>query len=79
MPLSPVEHHELRKLRREPRGHGEAAAGDAVAFEAETVSPKYGKLQWKGVVRGDKLDATATSLREGKAPIENWVVAGAPR
>ena len=56
-----------------------SAAGDAVAFEAETVSPKYGKLQWKGVVRGDKLDATATSLREGKAPIENWVVAGAPR
>ena len=56
-----------------------SAAGDAVAFEAETVSPKYGKLQWKGVVRGDKLDATATSLREGKAPIENWVVAGAAR
>ena len=56
-----------------------SAAGDAVAFEAETVSPKYGKLQWKGVVRGDKLDATATSLREGKPPIENWVVAGAAR
>lgn len=56
-----------------------SAVGDAVAFEAETVSPKYGKLQWKGVVRGDKLDATAISLREGKAPIENWVVAGAPR
>ncbi len=56
-----------------------SVAGDAVGFEAETVSPKYGKLQWKGVVRGDKLDATATSLREGKAPVENWVVAGAPR
>jgi hypothetical protein len=55
------------------------AAGDAVAFEAETVSTKYGKLQWRGTVRGDKLDATATSLREGKAPVENWVVAGAPR
>ena len=56
-----------------------SAAGDAIAFEAETVSPKYGKLQWRGTVRGDKLDATATALREGKAPVENWVVAGAPR
>ena len=56
-----------------------SAAGDAVAFQAETVSPKYGKLNWRGVVRGDKLDATATSLREGKPPVENWVVAGAPR
>ena len=56
-----------------------SAAGDAIAFEAETNSPKYGKLRWRGVVRGDKLDATATSLREGKPPVENWVVAGAPR
>ncbi len=56
-----------------------SAAGDAIAFEAETDSPKYGKLRWKGVVRGDKLDATATSLREGKPPVENWVVAGAAK
>jgi hypothetical protein len=51
--------------------------GDAIAFETETESPKYGKLLWRGVVRGDKLDATATMQREGKTPIENWVVAGA--
>lgn len=56
-----------------------SAVGDAIAFEAETTSPKYGKLRWKGVVRGDKLDATATMLRDGKPPIENWIVAGAPR
>lgn len=56
-----------------------SAAGDAIAFEAETTSAKYGKLRWKGVVRGDKLDATATSLREGKPPVENWVVAGAAK
>ena len=56
-----------------------SAAGDAIAFEAETNSPKYGKLRWRGVVRGDKLDATATMLREGKPPVEHWVVAGAPR
>lgn len=53
--------------------------GDSVAFEAETESSKYGKLQWKGLVRGDRLDATATMLRSGKAPVENWVVAAAPR
>lgn len=55
------------------------AQGDAIAFEAETESPRYGKLQWKGLVRGDKLDATAMSLQGGKAPVENWVVAATPR
>jgi len=53
--------------------------GDAIAFEAETESAKYGKLIWKGVVRGDKLDATATMVRNGKPPVENWVVAGAAK
>lgn len=55
------------------------AQGDAIAFEAETESPKYGKLVWKGTVRGDKLDATATAVRDGKPPIENWVVGGAKK
>jgi hypothetical protein len=50
--------------------------GDAVHFEAETESPRYGKLLWKGIVRDGKLDATALSIRQGKAPVENWVVAG---
>src|SRR5438477_4821370 len=44
-------------------GYGDAAyktttAGDTVRFEAETASPKYGKLFWSGEVRGGKLDAT---------------------
>ena len=65
-------------------GYGDAAyrataQGDGVAFEAETLSPKYGRLQWKGTVRGNKLDATALMLQEGKAPLEHWVVAAAPR
>jgi hypothetical protein len=51
------------------------AAGDTVQFEAETESPKYGRLVWKGIVRGNKLDATATMVRAGKSPVENWVVA----
>jgi len=51
-------------------------AGDAIAFEAETESPKYGKLLWKGVVRGSKLDGTLTMIRNGRAAGEKWVVAG---
>jgi hypothetical protein len=49
--------------------------GDAVVFEAETQSAKYGRLTWKGVIRDGKLDATAVMLRQGKPPVENWVVA----
>jgi len=54
-------------------------AGDAIAFEAETESPKYGKLIWRGVVRGDYLNATATMVRDGQTPLEHWVVAAMPR
>ena len=51
------------------------AAGDATRFEAETESPKYGRLVWSGVIRGGKLDATAVMVRDGKSNVENWVVA----
>jgi hypothetical protein len=50
-------------------------AADGARFEAETQSPKYGKLLWSGHVRGGKLDATVMMERAGKSPIENWVVA----
>jgi hypothetical protein len=53
-----------------------AASGDGLGFEAETESPKYGKLLWKGVVRGGKLDGTLTMLRDGQVAGEKWVVAG---
>lgn len=61
-------------------GYSDAAyktstVGDATVFEAETESARYGKLVWKGTVRGDKLDATVMAIRSGKAPVENWVVA----
>ena len=52
-----------------------AAAGDSMRFEAETQSAKYGRLLWSGVVRGGKLDASATMVRDGKSNVENWVVA----
>jgi hypothetical protein len=53
-----------------------SATGDTIAFEAETESPKYGKLLWKGFVRGRKLDGTLTMVRNGKPAGEKWVVAG---
>jgi hypothetical protein len=61
-------------------GYSDAAykaepAGDAMRFEAETQSAKYGKLVWNGTIRGNKLDATVMMVRDGKAPVENWVVA----
>lgn len=50
--------------------------GNATRFEAETSSAKYGTLRWAGYVRGDRLDATVTELRDGKSPAEHWVAAG---
>lgn len=62
-------------------GYGEGTytavnEGDAIRFETETESPKYGKLRWSGIIRGQKLDATVMMMQPGKAPVENWVVAG---
>jgi hypothetical protein len=53
-----------------------SAAGDAVSFEAETESPKYGKLLWRGTVRGRRLDGTLIILRDGKPVGEKWILAG---
>ena len=51
-------------------------SGETVAFEVETESPKYGKLLWKGVVRGPRLDATLTMVRDGRVIGEKWILAG---
>jgi hypothetical protein len=53
-----------------------SAAGDEITFEAQTESPKYGKLLWRGVVRGRRLDGTLTMVRDGKMLGEKWVLAG---
>ena len=53
-----------------------AAAQDGLAFEAETESPQYGKLVWRGVVRGQRLDGTLTMMKDGKPAAEKWVLAG---
>jgi hypothetical protein len=62
-------------------GYGDGAytatrADDGVVFEAETESPKYGKLLWKGVVRGARLDGTMTMIRDGRPAGEKWILAG---
>lgn len=51
------------------------SAGE-IAFEAETESPEYGKLLWRGVVRGPRMDATLTMMRDGVAVGEKWILAG---
>jgi hypothetical protein len=33
-------------------------AGDAIAFEAETVSDSDGRMVWRGTVKGDELEGT---------------------
>lgn len=65
-------------------GYGDAsyrasATAEGISFEAETQSPKYGRLAWRGHVRGDRLDATAIMSNNGKPPVENWIVAAAVR
>ena len=60
-------------------GDGDYAAarqGEAVSFTAETESPKYGKLRWRGVVTGERLDGALVMIRDGKPAGEKWVVAG---
>jgi hypothetical protein len=52
------------------------SSADAITFEAETRSPQYGSLRWHGVVRGQRLDATLTMVRDGRAVGEKWVLAG---
>src|SRR5512134_679913 len=62
-------------------GYGDGAytatkQGETVSFAVETESPKYGQLRWKGVVNGERLDASFTMVRDGKPTGEKWVVAG---
>jgi hypothetical protein len=46
--------------------------GDAVHFEAETVSPKEGSMVWKGKVQRDTLEGTMVWRKAGQDPIEYW-------
>ena len=71
----------FRSSACDPYGYGDGAytatrSGESIAFEAETESAQYGKLLWKGVVRGPRLDGTMTMIRDGQAAGEKWVLAG---
>jgi len=71
----------FRSSACDPYGYGDGPytatrSGDAVLFEAETESAQYGKLLWKGTVRGPRLDGTMTMVRDGQATGEKWVLAG---
>ncbi len=62
-------------------GYGDGAytvsvTGENIAFQAETESPQYGKLLWKGVVNGKKLDGSMTMVRDGKETGEKCLIAG---
>ena len=64
-------------------GYGKAAykatqVGDAIQFEAETMSEKDGRLTWKGTVRGSDIEGTFVHHRKGwllnpnPDPQEHW-------
>ena len=55
--------------------------GDVVRFEVTTVSETDGRLQWKGVVKGDTLEGGFVHYRKPSffsskpKPIEHWLKA----
>ena len=60
-------------------GDGAYAAhrdGDSIHFAAETESPRWGRLQWRGTVTGQRLDGTLTMVRDNANVGEKWVLAG---
>jgi hypothetical protein len=38
--------------------------GDLIHFEAETISPTHGKMNWKGTLRGDTMDVEYSWTKE---------------
>jgi len=38
--------------------------GDLIHFQAETISPTHGKMEWKGTLQGDTLDVTYSWTKE---------------
>ena len=61
-------------------GYGDApysvrTDGKLIRFEAETQSPRYGKLLWSGTIEGADLKCDVLMVQDGQAPIENTVTA----
>lgn len=41
------------------------AEEDRIYFEAETVSPKHGKIKWRGIVHGDSIEVNYQWSKRG--------------
>ena len=41
------------------------AEEDKIHFEAETVSPKRGKIKWRGIVHGDSIEVNYSWIKKG--------------
>lgn len=70
----------FRSSACEQYGYGDApyaaiSDGESIRFDTETRSPRYGKLIWKGVVKGRELNCDVLMIQEGKPPVENVVTA----
>ncbi len=46
--------------------------GKNISFEADTMNDKGAKLHWKGMVKGDQVEATSTLNAPGEKPSESW-------
>lgn len=53
-----------------------AGADGAMEFMATATSAKEGKMEWKGMVKGDAVEGTAVWTKEGQ-PAENYTYKGA--
>ena len=49
-----------------------ASVGEVMIFSATAVSPKEGQMMWKGSLKGDQLEGTATWVKPGQPVVENW-------
>jgi len=52
-----------------------APDGDAIRFEAETESPKYGRMKWSGRVQGNVLDGNFTWIKKNNKTVDYWIKA----
>jgi hypothetical protein len=54
--------HGAQASEAQHKGDVAVSEGDTVRFEAQAESPRYGKLEWRGVIRSEKLGATLVPM-----------------
>ncbi len=70
----------FRSTACDPYKFGDAAYtttidGEATRFEAETESPKYGRMKWSATVQGDVLDGTFVWIKKNGKTQDYWIKA----